>query len=81
MKLNMRYPRGGGMMEQDEVNEMFMMSNGVPIHPEKRIKNRFMIMVKKGTYDVDTLTEVKGVIDKQLEKICLDDIRERGFLD
>lgn len=66
-------------MEQDEIGEMVMMSNGVPIHPEKRVKNRFMILTKQGVYDADTLNEVKKVIEKQLKKIYLDRIKlKRG---
>ena len=55
-------------MESDELNEMFMMSNGVPIHPEKRVKNRFIMGVKKGLYDADTLNEVKTAIEKELKR-------------
>jgi hypothetical protein len=64
-------------MEEDEIKEMVMMSNGANIHPEKRVKNRFMILTKKGTYDEDTLIEVKAVIENQLKKIFLDRIKQR----
>jgi len=65
------------MVESDELNEMFMMSNGVPIHPDKRVKNRFILGVKAGNYDEGTLNEVKSVIENQLKKMYLDRIKQR----
>lgn len=43
----------------------------MPMHPERRAQNLFLIRAKKGCYSKEDLTEVKEVIERQL----------KGFLD